>query len=83
MKTTHGVFLVPRIIPLMFVFLLGWTDVHVFHVNQTCLTSHQYRSLYYLKNCPVLLLHLHTDSNTSLSHYCHPDKHVQPTARLH
>ena len=38
MKTTHGVFLVPRIIPLMFVFLLGWTDVDVFHVNQTCLT---------------------------------------------
>lgn len=36
MKTTHSVFLVPGIIPLIFVFLLGWTDVDVFHVNWTC-----------------------------------------------
>lgn len=34
----HSVFLVPGIIPLIFVFLLGWTDIDVFHVNWTCWT---------------------------------------------
>ena len=83
MKTIHDVFLVPGIIPLIYVFLLGWTDVDVFHVNWTFLTSHQYGSLRCLKNCSIPLLHHHIDSNTSLSHYCHPDKHAQPIACLH